>query len=186
MGKTHLLNSIGIELKKNNKVMFISAERFMYQFVKSIKANEMVRFKEYFRNTDILLISLAAAASNLKSISRLVISLSRKTTSTSFNLLVFFIKDSMIKANSIIASISSLNIFFIFGLKIFIATSLIVPLSFICALCTWAIEAAASGQIPQNSNSYLALSEKKSEMITLRNQTAIGLLLLVILGLLVF
>jgi len=44
----------------------------------------------------------------------------------------------------------------------------------------------ASGQIPQNSNSYLALSEKKSEMITLRNQTAIGLLLLVILGLLVF
>ncbi len=56
MGKTHLLNSIGFELKKNNKVMFISAERFMYQFVKSIKANDMVKFKEYFRNTDILLI----------------------------------------------------------------------------------------------------------------------------------
>ena len=56
MGKTHLLNSIGLELKKNNKVMFISAERFMYQFVKSIKSNEMVKFKEYFRNTDILLI----------------------------------------------------------------------------------------------------------------------------------
>ena len=44
----------------------------------------------------------------------------------------------------------------------------------------------ASGQIPQNSNSYLSLSEKKSEMITIRNQTVIGLLLLVILGLLVF
>ena len=56
MGKTHLLNSIGFELKKNNKVMFISAERFMYQFVKSIKSNEMVKFKEYFRNTDVLLI----------------------------------------------------------------------------------------------------------------------------------
>ena len=56
MGKTHLLNSIGLELKKNNKVMFISAERFMYQFVKSIKSNDMVRFKEYFRNTDTLLI----------------------------------------------------------------------------------------------------------------------------------
>ena len=56
MGKTHLLNSIGHELKKNNKVMFISAERFMYQFVKSIKSNDMVKFKEYFRNTDILLI----------------------------------------------------------------------------------------------------------------------------------
>ena len=56
MGKTHLLNSIGFELKKNNKVMFISAERFMYQFVKSIKSNDMVKFKEYFRNTDILII----------------------------------------------------------------------------------------------------------------------------------
>ena len=56
MGKTHLLNAIGLELKKHNKVMFISAERFMYQFVKSIKSNDMVKFKEYFRNTDILLI----------------------------------------------------------------------------------------------------------------------------------
>ena len=56
MGKTHLLNSIGIELKKANKVMFVSAERFMYQFVKSIKTNDMVKFKEYFRNTDVLLI----------------------------------------------------------------------------------------------------------------------------------
>ena len=56
MGKTHLLNSIGFELKDNNKVMFISAERFMYQFIKSIKSNDMVKFKEYFRNTDVLLI----------------------------------------------------------------------------------------------------------------------------------
>ena len=56
MGKTHLLNSIGLKLKKDKKVMFISAERFMYQFVKSIKSNDMVKFKEYFRNTDILLI----------------------------------------------------------------------------------------------------------------------------------
>ncbi len=56
MGKTHLLNAIGLELKEKNKVMFISAERFMYQFVKSIKSNEMVKFKDYFRNTDVLLI----------------------------------------------------------------------------------------------------------------------------------
>ena len=56
MGKTHLLNSIGFELKDKRKVMFIPAERFMYQFIKSIKANDMVKFKEYFRNTDILLI----------------------------------------------------------------------------------------------------------------------------------
>ena len=56
MGKTHLLNAIGLEIKSKQKVMFISAERFMYQFVKSIKSNEMVKFKDYFRNTDVLLI----------------------------------------------------------------------------------------------------------------------------------
>ena len=56
MGKTHLLNSIGLSLKDNNSVMLIPAERFMYQFVRSIKLNEMVKFKEYFRNADILLI----------------------------------------------------------------------------------------------------------------------------------
>ncbi len=44
----------------------------------------------------------------------------------------------------------------------------------------------ASGQIPQNSNSFNELNLKKSEMITFRNQTIIGLLLLVIAGLLVF
>ena len=56
MGKTHLLNAIGLNLKSKKKIMFISAERFMYQFVKSIKSNEMVKFKDYFRNTDVLLI----------------------------------------------------------------------------------------------------------------------------------
>ncbi len=56
MGKTHLLNAIGLEIKSKQKVMFISAERFMYQFVKSIKSNEMVKFKDYFRNIDVLLI----------------------------------------------------------------------------------------------------------------------------------
>ena len=44
----------------------------------------------------------------------------------------------------------------------------------------------ASGQIPQNSNSFNELNLKKSEMITFRNQTIIGILLLVIASLLVF
>jgi len=56
MGKTHLLNAIGLNYREQKKIMFISAERFMYQFVKSIKNNDMVKFKEYFRNTDALLI----------------------------------------------------------------------------------------------------------------------------------
>ena len=44
----------------------------------------------------------------------------------------------------------------------------------------------ASGQIPQDSNSYTALSAKKTEMNAFRNQSIIGLLVLVIFGLLVF
>ena len=49
-----------------------------------------------------------------------------------------------------------------------------------------ALSFLASGQIPQNSNSFAALNDKKLEMIAFRNQSIIGLLLLVIFGLLVF
>ncbi len=49
-----------------------------------------------------------------------------------------------------------------------------------------ALSYLASGQIPQNSNSYNALNTKKSEMIAFRNQSIIGFLVLVIFGLLVF
>ena len=45
LGKTHLLNAIGLDLEESNNVMFISAERFMYHFIKSIKKNDMVNFK---------------------------------------------------------------------------------------------------------------------------------------------
>ena len=44
----------------------------------------------------------------------------------------------------------------------------------------------ASGQIPQDSNSYTALNTKKNEMTAFRNQSIIGLLVLVIFSLLVF
>ena len=56
MGKTHLLNAIGLEVGNSKKVMFISAERFMYHFVKSIKNNEMVKFKDFFRRANIFII----------------------------------------------------------------------------------------------------------------------------------
>ncbi len=56
LGKTHLLNAIGIELQSENNVMFISAERFMYHFIKSIKKNDMVNFKDFFRKSSIFII----------------------------------------------------------------------------------------------------------------------------------
>jgi chromosomal replication initiator protein len=56
MGKTHLLNAIGLKMKESNKTMFISAERFMYHFIKSIRNNEMVKFKDLFRTSDLFII----------------------------------------------------------------------------------------------------------------------------------
>ena len=56
MGKTHLLNAIGLEVANSKKVMFLSAERFMYHFIRSIKNNEMVKFKDLFRGANIFII----------------------------------------------------------------------------------------------------------------------------------
>jgi chromosomal replication initiator protein len=56
MGKTHLLNAIGLEIGATRKVMFISAERFMYHFVRSIKSNDMVKFKDFFRRANVFII----------------------------------------------------------------------------------------------------------------------------------
>ena len=56
LGKTHLLNAIGLSLQNNNNVMFISAERFMYHFIKSIKKNDMVNFKDFFRKSSVFII----------------------------------------------------------------------------------------------------------------------------------
>ena len=49
MGKTHLLNAIIIDLKANFpnlKIVMMSAERFMYQFIKSIRLKETIKFKD--------------------------------------------------------------------------------------------------------------------------------------------
>ncbi len=56
LGKTHLLNAIGLETQKDNNVMFISAERFMYHFIKSIKKNDMMNFKDFFRKSSVFII----------------------------------------------------------------------------------------------------------------------------------
>ncbi len=59
MGKTHLLNAIAIDLKANFpylKIVMMSAERFMYQFIKSIRLKETIKFKDQFRSIDVLII----------------------------------------------------------------------------------------------------------------------------------
>ena len=59
MGKTHLLNSIAIDLKQKNhnmKIVLMSAERFMYQFIKAIRQKDTIKFKDQFRSIDVLMI----------------------------------------------------------------------------------------------------------------------------------
>jgi chromosomal replication initiator protein len=59
MGKTHLLNAIAIELNQkhpNLKTVFMSAERFMYQFIRAIRSKDTIKFKDQFRSLDVLII----------------------------------------------------------------------------------------------------------------------------------
>ena len=59
MGKTHLLQAIAAHIKAtdpNKKVAYLSAEKFMYLFIRSIKNNDLITFKENFREADVLLI----------------------------------------------------------------------------------------------------------------------------------
>ncbi len=59
MGKTHLLNAIAIDINvnfPNLKIVMMSAERFMYQFIKSLRLKETIKFKDQFRSIDILMI----------------------------------------------------------------------------------------------------------------------------------
>jgi chromosomal replication initiator protein len=59
MGKTHLLQAIAWEVKRrapNAQVLYLTAERFRYQFVEALRAQDSLSFKEKFRGINILLI----------------------------------------------------------------------------------------------------------------------------------
>ena len=58
-GKTHLLHAIAWEVKRrtpNAQVLYLTAERFRFQFVEAIKSQDAMAFKDQFRSVDILLI----------------------------------------------------------------------------------------------------------------------------------
>jgi chromosomal replication initiator protein len=59
LGKTHLMQAIGqqaIERGKTQKVMYLSSERFINEFIDAIQHNTLVRFRKRYRQTDVLLI----------------------------------------------------------------------------------------------------------------------------------
>ncbi len=59
LGKTHLMHAIAWHIKKchpSRKVIYLSAEKFMYQFVRALRFKDTVAFKEQFRSVDVLMI----------------------------------------------------------------------------------------------------------------------------------
>ncbi|MDR2459014.1 MAG: chromosomal replication initiator protein DnaA [Holosporales bacterium] len=59
LGKTHLMHAIAwhvMKLHPSKKVIYISAEKFMYLFIRSLRFKDTMSFKEMFRNVDILMI----------------------------------------------------------------------------------------------------------------------------------
>ncbi len=59
LGKTHLLHAIAWEVKRrspSSRVLYLTAERFMYSFVEALRAKDAIAFKDKLRGIDILLI----------------------------------------------------------------------------------------------------------------------------------
>ena len=59
LGKTHLMHAIAWKIRETNpnrKVVYLSAEKFMYQFVRALRQQETMEFKDQFRSADVLMI----------------------------------------------------------------------------------------------------------------------------------
>jgi chromosomal replication initiator protein len=59
LGKTHLMHAIAWHIKKRTpqrRVIYLSAEKFMYQFVRALRDKNTMVFKEQFRSVDVLMI----------------------------------------------------------------------------------------------------------------------------------
>jgi len=59
LGKTHLMHAIAWHIRKTDparKVVYLSAEKFMYLFIRAIRSKDTMAFKEYFRSVDVLMV----------------------------------------------------------------------------------------------------------------------------------
>ncbi len=59
LGKTHLMHAIAHEARRRNpdaKVLYLSAEQFMYRFVQALRFKDTMSFKELFRSVDLLMV----------------------------------------------------------------------------------------------------------------------------------
>ncbi|MBS28313.1 MAG: chromosomal replication initiator protein DnaA [Alphaproteobacteria bacterium] len=59
LGKTHLMHAIAwhiTEREPRRRVLYMSAEKFMYQFIRALRYRTIMDFKEQFRSVDVLMI----------------------------------------------------------------------------------------------------------------------------------
>lgn len=59
LGKTHLMHAIAWDIRRRHperKVLYLSAEKFMYQFVRALRFKDTMAFKQQFRTVDVLMI----------------------------------------------------------------------------------------------------------------------------------
>jgi len=59
LGKTHLMHAIAWYIRTHDpkrKVIYLSAEKFMYQFIRALRFKDTMAFKEQFRSVDVLMI----------------------------------------------------------------------------------------------------------------------------------
>jgi len=59
LGKTHLMHAIAwaiLERDPTRRVLYLSAEKFMYQFIRALRYKDTMAFKEQFRSVDVLMI----------------------------------------------------------------------------------------------------------------------------------
>jgi chromosomal replication initiator protein len=59
LGKTHLLKAVAWRIRNSQsdrRVLYITAERFMYHFIGALKQRDTIAFKDYFQSIDVLLI----------------------------------------------------------------------------------------------------------------------------------
>lgn len=59
LGKTHLMHAIAWHIRRHTperRIMYLSAEKFMYQFIRALRYKDTMAFKEQFRSVDVLMI----------------------------------------------------------------------------------------------------------------------------------
>ena len=59
LGKTHLMHAIAWEIRRRDpkrKVIYLSAEQFMYRFITALRYKDTISFKQEFRSVDVLMI----------------------------------------------------------------------------------------------------------------------------------